>query len=242
MAKVLAMLEKLGLVASAPDPNAAIASFDLDAEPAPAASAPEPVPVAPPAKPHQPEHRSIPAVSFSAEAAAAVDGAGANPEDFPLDKIYASAGITPPAHGFTVDKLVEMMNAEEFVALEPATKATVIAGLLRRLPGGAVDVDDIVADAARRDQALDAFESFLADRVRRAAAEVEASNAALQQEIDELARTNGELMTANRQRLTEEQARFDRWLTRKRGEEQRLFDAVRPFVGSNPVTLDRGEA
>lgn len=235
------MLEKLGLVASVPNPDAEAAPLDFESERSSVAPPAEPDAAAP--KPHQPEHRSIPAVSFDEKAAAAaVDASGANPEDFPLDKIYASAGITAPAHGFTVDKLVEMMNAEEFVALEPATKATVISGLLRRLPGGAVEIDDIVADAARRDQALDAFESFLAERVRRTAAEVEASVAALQQEVDELTRKNGELMTASRQRLTEEQARFDRWLTRKRSEEQRLFDAVRPFVASNPVTLDRGES
>lgn len=224
MAKVLQMLEKMGIVETvggSPEPVAP-----------PAAEVP--IETMPAAEPPRPEHRTIPAVTFDETIA----DAESNPEDYPLSKIYASAGIEAPAHGFTVDKLIEMMDAEEFAALDPPVKAQVITGLLRRLPTGAVDIDDIVDDAARRDRALDAFEAFLSDRVQRTADEVTASNAELQLEIDELSRRNAELMEANRQRLRDEEDRLERWLEKKREEEQRLFEAVQPFVEANPVTRE----
>ena len=164
--------------------------------------------------------------------AAAADGSG----DYPVEQIYASAGLTSPGHGFTVDTLVEMMEAEELKGLDSPTRAKVITGMLRRLPSGPVSLDEIVADAARRDQALDAFERFLADRVAKADAEVAEANRALQAEIDEVVRRNSELMQANQGRVESEKARLERWRERKRAEEERLYNAVQPFVEANPVT------
>ena len=88
-------------------------------------------------------------------------------EDWAIEQIYASAGIQAPAHGFTVYRLIELLEGEEFRDLDAATRAKVIVGVLKRLPSGAVEVEDIVRDAAARDRALDAFERFLSERVRR---------------------------------------------------------------------------
>ncbi|HPC84715.1 MAG TPA: hypothetical protein P5234_15625 [Thermoanaerobaculaceae bacterium] len=159
-------------------------------------------------------------------------------DDWTLEQIYASAGVQPPAHGFTVYRLIEMLEGEEFRDLDGPTRARVIAGVLKRLPAGAVEVEDIVRDAAARDRALDAFERFLSERVVRLERETAEKNAALQQQIDELTIANTQLMEANRAAVAQERARLDRWRARKREEEERLFAAVAPFVERNPVTRD----
>jgi len=229
MAKVFHMLEKMGLVRLQAEPEAAPAPARPQEKRAAAVEEPDISPGPPPT-----DVEAIPPLRFEGTAAAETEPAA--PEHYPLAKVYASAGIVEPEHGFTVDRLVEMMAADEFRDLESATRARVIAGMLRRLPSGAVEVADIVREAARRDQALDAFERFLTDRVAVTEREVEEANQVLQTEIDELVKKNAALMDANRARVEEERGRLERWQEKKRAEEDRLYAAVQPFVEANPVT------
>ena len=231
MARVMSLLEKLGLVYGGPPEAAPDAGADTAASTLPSSATPDISPG------HPPKLQAAPPVPEVKLDTAAIEQAPGE-QEWALEQVYASAGIQPPAHGFTVYRLIEMLEAEEFRSLDAPTRAKVIAGMLRRLPTGAVEVDDIVRDAAVRDRALDAFERFLADRVGRLAAEAEEKNRALQQEIDELTVRNTELMDANRAGVEQEKAKLERWQARKRTEEDRLFAAVQPFVEHNPVTRD----
>lgn len=228
MVKVTSLLEKMGLVYGRREEQPAPPSGEPQPAEAPEATGEVRAGAPPPAAPPEPELRLD-------EAALGQAPAG---EDWALEQIYASAGIQPPAHGFTVYRLIEMLEGEEFRGLDAPTRAKVIAGVLKRLPTGAVEVEDIVRDAAARDRALDAFECFLSDRVVRQEKEAEEKNAALQQQIDELTIANTQLMEANRAAVAQEQARLERWRARKREEEDRLFSAVAPFAERNPVTRD----
>lgn len=227
MVKVTSLLEKMGLVYRSQDQPVA-----------PVGGEPAAVPAAPPAD----VRAGVPPQAPPPEPEVTLDEAalGQAPagEDWALEQVFSSAGIQPPAHGFTVYRLIEMLEGEEFRDLDAPTRAKVIAGVLKRLPTGAVEVEDIVRDAAARDRALDAFERFLADRVVRQEREAEERNAALQQQIDELTIANTQLMDANRAAVAQEQARLERWRARKREEEDRLFTAVALFVEHNPVTRD----
>ncbi len=231
MVKVLNMLEKLGFVQR---------SGNEDEIVPPATEASAAVEAAATEEPPPPEIRHIRTTAFDDKVAANV-GQTERPEDFPFSKIYSSAGVTEPEHGFTVFTLIEMMESAEFNDLDDITRAKVIRGLLRNLPSGPVSVSDIVNDAAQRDQALDAFERFLADRVSTTEAELKEKNEALQFEIDELTIRNTELIDNNLNHLAKEQQRLEAWQERKRNEENRLFEAVRPFAEENPVTLSEDE-
>jgi hypothetical protein len=234
MAKVINLLARMGLVyADNPTvPEPAVAEPEPPADKTAARLVPPPAGGAPGALPNP--GPPIAPTRLDPALAATVDGKAG--DDYPFDQIYASAGIHDPAHGFTVYKLIEMMEADELRGLDDATRAKVLGGMLRRLPSGPVSLDDIVSDAVRRDQALDAFERFLADRVARVGRDLEEKNSALQAEIDELVRRNSEQMEANRAKIGAERERFERWQRRKRAEEERLFAAVQPFAASNPVT------
>jgi len=232
MVRVIGLLEKLGLVYGGEPDSSAAQPGEAESTPMLASNAASGSPAKVPA--------GLPVPEVKLDTAAIERAPGS--DEWALEQVYASAGIQAPANGFTVYRLIEMLEAEEFRGLDEPTRARVIRGMLRRLPTGAVEVDDIVRDAAVRDRALDAFERFLSDRVTRLAKEVEEKNKALQQEIDELTVRNGKLMDGNRAGVEQEKAKLGRWQARKRAEEDRLFAAVQPFVEHNPVTRSEAPA
>lgn len=150
--------------------------------------------------------------------------------------IYKAAGVNEPAHGYTAYKVLEIFSSPGFNVLDTRAKAAALSGFLQMNPTGPVPVTDIVADAVQRDQALDKFEGFLKSKLASRSGEIDKENAALQAEIDEITRRNREKMDANRAALEMEQARLSRWQIMKRVEERKLFEAVNPFVESNPIS------
>jgi hypothetical protein len=179
---------------------------------------------------------SLPAPPEIDERVLPADGGAAELPDFPA--IYRAAGIADPPHGYTAYKVLEILSSAEFAHLEPRAKAAALSGFLKMNPAGPVPIADVVQDAVRRDQALDKFEELLRAKLAARSSEVERENAALQAEIDALARRNREHMEANRRALDEERARLAGWQARKRIEERKLSDAVGPFVEANPITVE----
>ncbi len=172
---------------------------------------------------------------------AALPGGASGLGDIPdFAAIYKASGVTPPAHGFSAEKVLEILSAPEFEALDARAKAAALMGFLKMNPSGPVPLADVIQDAVKRDQALDGFEGFLAKKLEQRQAQLEQENAALQREIDEVTRRNQEKMGQNAKALESEKERFATWQARKRIEERRLFDAVAPFVEENPVTLGAG--
>ena len=150
--------------------------------------------------------------------------------------IYRAAGVVDPSHGYSAYKVLEIFASPGFTALDRRAKAAALTGFLNMSPSGPVPITDVVQDAVRRDQALDKFEEFLRNKLGARSEQMDKENAQLQAEIDEVTRRNREKMEANRATLEAEQARFTRWLTTKRAEERKLFDAVNPFVEQNPIS------
>ena len=179
------------------------------------------------------EVEAAPEVDEKRVAPASAGGALAFPS---FAEVYAAAGIAQPAHGFTAFKVLEILEAPEFAGLEAKAKASALLGFLRRNPTGAVEIADVVKDAVRRDQALDKFEEFLRAKLAERAAKLDAENAVLQAEIDDVVRRNRARMDENRAALEQERRRLDEWLAGKRAEEQRLSAAIEPFVERNTVT------
>jgi hypothetical protein len=179
----------------------------------------------------------------AAGGAAAAPAGGAGGLEIPsFEEIYRTAGISEPSHGFSAYKVLEILSSPDFAGLDGKAKAAALAGFLKMNPAGPVPLADVIQDAVRRDQALDKFAELLQARLARRSEEVAGENARLQAEIDELARRHREHMEANRRALEAEQEQLAQWLTRKRIEEHKLFEAVGPFVETNPVSVDGGKA
>jgi hypothetical protein len=159
---------------------------------------------------------------------------GGDIPDFPA--IYRAAGVVDPPHGYSAYKVLEIFASPGFASLDMRAKAAALTGFLNMSPAGPVPITDVVQDAVRRDQALDKFEDFLRNKLGARSEQIDKENAQLQAEIDEVTRRNREKMEANRGALEAEQGRFTRWLSTKRAEERKLFDAVNPFVEKNPIS------
>lgn len=198
---------------------------------------------APPAKPAPKEETiedilaSIPRETPKVEPAAIPPEARPGARDADFSAVYQAARVPTPPHGFTAHELLKMLDSPHLSALDPKARAQALAGFLEMNPAGRVSIRDVIEDAVRRDQALDAYEKALQEALAEKERQIAAQNAALQAEIDELARRNQERMRANAEALEAERARVVEWRYAKMREERRLFDAVAPFVESNPVSL-----
>ena len=183
-----------------------------------------------------PREREIPAEAFQEEAAppaAAQTSLPATIEDF--SPVYDEAGVVTPAHGYGIDKVAEMLQGKRLANLARELKATAV---LAALEAAGVSPREVIQDAVRRDQALDAFEAAKQRELQQQRANSEARVKSLQEEMDALVRKiNAEIEKLRRQDA-EAALAFEKLQEKKRREEQRLFDAVSHFAegAENPVT------
>ncbi len=86
----------------------------------------------------------------------------------PFAKVIETAGIKPPAHGWTVERLEELLKTEQYGKMDRHSAQQAILGVLAAVKA---PVEDVVKDAVARDQALDSFEKFAKGKMddRRAA-------------------------------------------------------------------------
>ena len=78
----------------------------------------------------------------------------ANPTSFA--EIYQAAEIHPPTHGFTIEKVGDMLHSEHIRSLPRDVKKS---SILVALEAAGAPIQDVIQDAMKRDQALDTFES-----------------------------------------------------------------------------------
>ena len=150
-----------------------------------------------------------------------------------LTTVYESAKIAPPAHGYSVLKVAEMLENEHIRSLPPDVKRK---SVLVALDAAGVKVDEIVQDAVRRDRALDTFERVLEKHLADLRARTEAENRQIEEEI---ARRVAELraqVDQNRRTVEQEEREFHVWRARKQQEEATIANAVGYFVSENPIT------
>ena len=73
-----------------------------------------------------------------------------------FEEIYQAAEIHPPAHGFTIVKVGDMLRSEHIRNLPRDVKRS---SVLVALEAVGAPLQDVIQDAMKRDQALDTFES-----------------------------------------------------------------------------------
>jgi F0F1-type ATP synthase membrane subunit b/b' len=154
-------------------------------------------------------------------------------EDF--GAVYDEAGVSIPDHGYGVDKVAEMLQGKRLSQLSREVRATAV---LAALEAAQVDVKDVIADAVKRDRALDAFESAKERELHDMRETNESRVRALRQEMEALlTKINAEI---ERLKAASEQAEkaFAQLQIRKRREEERLHEVVANFVEApaNPIT------
>jgi hypothetical protein len=110
----------------------------------------------------------------------------------PVDQIFAAAGVKAAAHGWTVDRLKQLLKTDQFHSKD---REEIQKSILNILANEKVAVEDMVKDAVARDQALDAFEGVAGKKMEqritaraRKMSELESRVRSLQEELDGLRR------------------------------------------------------
>jgi hypothetical protein len=155
----------------------------------------------------------------------------ADPNSF--DQIYEAAEVRTPAHGFNIFKIADMLKSEHIRSLSVEIKRS---SVLLALDAAGVKLQDIIEDAVRRDRALDTFETVQQRSLDQLEARKTDDNKKLQDEADRVLTELRAKIQRNNDEVAKERERIHTWRLQKQKEEQRIADAVSPFVSQNPIT------
>lgn len=151
-----------------------------------------------------------------------------------FEEIYQEAGLGDSA--CTVDELETLME-NPAVANQPLSVKVIAVNLTLSAKGIGHDVP--LADAVRRDRALDAFQSMLTDRAAAAEQRNLAKIQQLSQETEEYLKRKQAEMEALRSEIAEAKRQSIDFSLRREAEEKRLANLITPFLEGkpNPVTI-----
>lgn len=197
-----------------PSGNAADAIAQIAAQmkpPVPAAATPPP-----------------PAIKFDKPVAAVASGQLATFAD-----IYNAAEIATPAHGYSILKVADMLNSEHIRAMPGEVKK---GSILVALEAAGVKIQEVIQDAIKRDQALDAFERVRQKSVEDLEAKKVEENRKIQADLDKFVAEQKARLQANLADVEKQKEALASWRIQKQLEEQRIADCVSYFVTDNPIT------
>ena len=152
-----------------------------------------------------------------------------------LEEIYAEAGLGDPQ--CSVDELAGLL-ANPSLANHPMSVKVVAVNLALSAKGVGVDVP--IADAVRRDRALDAFQAMLDERAHAAEERNAAQIQQLTKEAEEYLKRKQEEMEALRAETAEAKRQTADFALRREAEEKRLAELISPFLEGKPSPLTIG--
>jgi hypothetical protein len=164
-------------------------------------------PVAPPAK-RAVSAREVP--NFQVELSA-------------MEDIYRAAGIMLPRKGYSIKKVVEMLNSAHICGLPKEMKRV---ALLMALDAAGVPIDEVLRDAEARRDALDAYEAAERKQVEAEWARKAEENLQIQSELESIRAHYTARVGRNLEGMAREKATFDSWVTLKQEECRSIAEAA----------------
>jgi hypothetical protein len=151
-----------------------------------------------------------------------------------FEKVFETAGIPHPSHGWTVERLKQLLKGDLFKGLE---RSAIQQKVLEKLRAENVDVQEVVKAAIAQDRALDEFEKSVSEKVRLRLAASEHRLGELDARIKDLQAQRARLG----ERLKAEQEQWTGWLRRKRAYEKELASTVGYLIDQSVITVDGSE-
>jgi hypothetical protein len=153
----------------------------------------------------------------------------------PLEEIYSEAGLGDAQ--CSVDELAKLME-NPAIASQPMSVKVVAVNLALSAKGVAADVP--IADAVRRDRALDAYQEMLDERARSAEERNAARIQELTREAEEYLKRKQAEMEALRAETAEAKRQAVDFALRREAEEKRLAGLISPFLQGKPSPVTVG--
>ncbi|MEW6735737.1 MAG: hypothetical protein AB1489_30880 [Acidobacteriota bacterium] len=152
----------------------------------------------------------------------------------PFEEIYREAGLAKTTT--PVEELSTLIDSPT-VANQPLAIKVVAVNLALSAKG--TPLEDYIADAVRKDRALDGYQKMLSDRAREIEEKTKSEVERIQKEVEEYLKQKQAEIEKLRAQATEAGRQAIEFSIRRQGEEQRLADIVSPFLEGkpNPVTI-----
>ncbi|MFZ0815649.1 MAG: hypothetical protein WAM78_09020 [Candidatus Sulfotelmatobacter sp.] len=141
----------------------------------------------------------------------------------PTEDIYREAGIIIPRKGYSIQKVVEMLNSEHIRGLSKEMKR---AAVLMALDAAGISIDQIQRDAKARQDALDLFEAGQKKQIEAEWARKAEEVTQIQAELESIKAHYMARISRNMEGVAREKATFSNWQTMKQQEIQDMSEAA----------------
>lgn len=146
-------------------------------------------------------------------------------------KVFEAAGIKPSPHGWTIDRLCEVLRSD---ALQSKDREAVQKALILQLAEQKVSAEDLVKDATARDQALDAFEDVARRKMNSRSEDRQRQLGQIQSQIESLQEQASQLQ----QEQAADQQHWKAWHDRKIEFEKEMAWAIGYLLDRPVITID----
>jgi hypothetical protein len=140
-----------------------------------------------------------------------------------MEDIYRAAGIMLPRKGYSIKKVVEMLNSAHICGLPKEMKRV---ALLMALDAAGVPIDEVLRDAEARRDALDSYEAAERKQVEAEWARKAEENLQIQAELESIRAHYTARVGRNLEGMAREKATFDSWVTLKQEECRSIAEAA----------------
>jgi lambda repressor-like predicted transcriptional regulator len=141
----------------------------------------------------------------------------------PMEDIYRSVGIMNPPRGYSVTKVVEMLNSEHIRDLPKDMKR---AAVLMALDAAGTSLEQLQKDARARQDALDAHEAQQRKQVEAEWARKAEEIVQIQAEMDSIKAHYTGRISRNLDGVARQRATFAEWVSSKQQECQGMAEAI----------------
>jgi hypothetical protein len=145
------------------------------------------------------------------------------------EDVYRTAGIMNLRRGFSVSKVAAILRSDRARSLPQEAKQ---AAVLMALDAAGVEVAEVLQDAKNRHEALNSYEAELRKEVEAEWARKADENVEIQAESERAKAHYMAKISRNLEGVARQKAAFDRWLTLKQEESQRIAEAAELCVKS----------
>ncbi|MFZ0277540.1 MAG: hypothetical protein WA254_12055 [Candidatus Sulfotelmatobacter sp.] len=140
-----------------------------------------------------------------------------------MEDIYRAAGIMLPRKGYSIKKVVEMLNSAHICGLPKEMKRV---ALLMALDAAGVPIDEVLRDAEARRDAMDSYEAAERKQVEAEWARKAEENLQIQAELESIRAHYTARIGRNLEGVAREKATFDSWVTLKQEECRSIAEAA----------------
>ena len=139
------------------------------------------------------------------------------------EDIYHAAGIMSPRSGYSIHKVVDMLNSER---LRDLSKEARRASVLMALDAAGTSADDLLRDATRRQEALSSYETGQRKQLEEFEAQKTRENAEIEAEMERIKAHYAERIQRNQDQVVKEKETLHNWQAAMQCETQRIAEVI----------------